>query len=369
MTWSPDSLDWRPQAPRLRPVRLVAAWLVSALALLCAAQLLPGVAIDGFWGALAVAAAIAVLNAFLPAADRGAAPARDADHRPAAAVALDALMLQWAADASPTDAISVDSLLVGAADVALVAAAFSRRPVDAVRASNDDDTYTLRVTQRIARRPGERDAHATRRASSSSRSTGSRCRCCSRAMRDGNAPTMARWLAERLAPLLEWETDLSSQTGASQAGILLGSNDGHPRVPLGREGDGTLMTCSARTTAPRSSAATSTGEGLLIDGGASRGNLLSGRGRRRDPHRQPHRGREAARTRATARSSPTASTSRACSSLFCLGGRASSWSRPPGSERRDVRPRGHRGGTLPVPARRDVRRRARPDRTTACSPT
>ena len=36
---------------------------------------------------------------------------------------------------------------------------------------------------------------------------------------------MARWLAEDTHRLAEWETDLSSQTGASQAGILLGSNE------------------------------------------------------------------------------------------------------------------------------------------------
>ena len=47
-------------------------------------------------------------------------------------------------------------------------------------------------------------------------------------MRDGNAPTMARWLADDTHRLAEWETDLSSQTGASQAGILLGSNEDIP---------------------------------------------------------------------------------------------------------------------------------------------
>ena len=39
---------------------------------------------------------------------------------------------------------------------------------------------------------------------------------------------MARWIADDGYRLLEWETDLSSQTGASQAGILLGSNEDIP---------------------------------------------------------------------------------------------------------------------------------------------
>ena len=39
---------------------------------------------------------------------------------------------------------------------------------------------------------------------------------------------MARWVANDGYRLAEWEPDLSSQTGASQAGILLGSNDDIP---------------------------------------------------------------------------------------------------------------------------------------------
>ena len=155
MTWSPDSLDWRPQAPRLRPVRLVAAWLVSALALICAAQVLPGVAIDGFWGAVAVAAAIALLNAFLP-------PLVAALRLPATLItglllliALNALMIQWAADLTE-NAISVDGF-GWAVLMALVTAAFSVA-LSALLGIDDDDTYALRVTRRIARRQG----HPTR---------------------------------------------------------------------------------------------------------------------------------------------------------------------------------------------------------------
>ena len=49
-----------------------------------------------------------------------------------------------------------------------------------------------------------------------------------RAMRDGNAPVMASWVEQGTHRLVEWETDFSSQTGASQTGILLGSNDDVP---------------------------------------------------------------------------------------------------------------------------------------------
>ena len=97
-----------------------------------------------------------------------------------------------------------------------------------------------------------------------------------RAMRDGNAPNMARWVAEGTHGLAEWETDLSSQTGASQAGILLGSNDDIPAFRWVDKESGLLTACSAPADCARIEADRATGIGLLVDGGSSRGNLLSG---------------------------------------------------------------------------------------------
>ena len=97
-----------------------------------------------------------------------------------------------------------------------------------------------------------------------------------RAMRDGNAPNMARWLREGSHRLVEWETDLSSQTGASQAGILLGSNEDIPAFRWVEKETGTMMTCSAPADCAEIERRHATGIGLLVNGGASRGNLLSG---------------------------------------------------------------------------------------------
>jgi hypothetical protein len=97
-----------------------------------------------------------------------------------------------------------------------------------------------------------------------------------RAMRDGHAPNLARWLEEGTHRLVEWETDLSSQTGASQAGILLGSNEDIPAFRWVEKETGRLMTCSAPADCAEIEARHASGRGLLVDGGASRGNLLSG---------------------------------------------------------------------------------------------
>ena len=96
-----------------------------------------------------------------------------------------------------------------------------------------------------------------------------------RAMRDGNAPNMARW-ARETHRLAEWETDLSSQTGASQAGILLGSNEDISAFRWVEKETATMMTCSAPGDCAELERRLGSGIGLLVDGGASRGNLLSG---------------------------------------------------------------------------------------------
>ena len=61
-----DVPSWQPSRPKFRPLHLLVAWLVSAAALLVAAWIVPGAAVNGFLGALAAALAIAVLNAIVP---------------------------------------------------------------------------------------------------------------------------------------------------------------------------------------------------------------------------------------------------------------------------------------------------------------
>ena len=97
-----------------------------------------------------------------------------------------------------------------------------------------------------------------------------------RAMRDGNVPEMNRWLSSGTHRLTEWETDLSSQTGASQAGILLGSNENIPAFRWVEKETGKVMTCSSPSDCEVLEQRHATGDGLLINDGASRGNLFSG---------------------------------------------------------------------------------------------
>ncbi len=58
--------SWRPERPRLKVFPLLAAWFATGVALIVASWLLPGVDIGSFWGALVVAAIVALLNAVIP---------------------------------------------------------------------------------------------------------------------------------------------------------------------------------------------------------------------------------------------------------------------------------------------------------------
>jgi hypothetical protein len=165
-------------------------------------------------------------------------------------------------------------------------------------------------------------------------------------MRDGSAPFMASLIADHDHRLAEWETDLSSQTGASQAGILLGSNEDIPAFRWVEKETGLMMTCSSPADCAELERRHSTGIGLLADGGASRGNLLSGDAE------------EAiltvSRTEAEKRANPgyrafLANGFNVTRALVLFG-----WevlleiTAAVRASRRDVRPRGHRGGIYPL---------------------
>ena len=149
-----------------------------------------------------------------------------------------------------------------------------------------DDTYSLRIAQRIARRQGI-IANTDVPGIVFLEIDGLALPVLRRAMRDGNAPTMARWLAEDTHRLAEWETDLSSQTGASQAGILLGSNEDIPAFRWVEKETGTLMTCSAPPDCAEIERRHATGHRAAHRRRLEPRQPALRRGGGRDPHRQP----------------------------------------------------------------------------------
>ena len=93
----------------------------------------------------------------------------------------------------------------------------------------------------------------------------------------GVMPTMKGMIEGNDYKLRMWETDLSSQTGASQAGILHGNNEGIVAFRWIEKSNGNqMMQCSGITKVPELEKRISNGDGLLVDNGASRSNLFSG---------------------------------------------------------------------------------------------
>src|SRR4051794_22795886 len=337
-----ESVKWEPTAPRFRPSRLILAWIVAAIAVEVAAWLLSGIVLETAGAAFLAAGVIGVVNAVLP-------PVLAALRLPFALICgflavllADAAALQIASALLP-DHIRVDTW--GSAFLAAIIISAASIVLQVLLGTNDDDEYTLRVTRRIAKRQGMQ-ARTDVPGIIFLEIDGLALPVLRNAMRDGSAPTMARWIAEDEYRLTEWETDLSSQTGASQAGILLGSNEDIPAFRWVEKETGRMMSCSSPSDCAEIERRHATGVGLLVDGGASRGNLLSGEAdetiltvSRTDAERGANPGYRAF----------LANGFNVTRALVLFG-----WeilieiSAAIRATRRDVRPRGHRGGIYPL---------------------
>jgi uncharacterized membrane protein YvlD (DUF360 family) len=323
------STGWQGERPRLELFPLIVSWLATGFAFMVAAGILPGVSIDGFWGALVVAAIVAALNAVIP-------PVLAAVRLPLTLVL--GFLLVLLADAGIlvlTDDLTNGVLTVDGFGWALLASlVVAAVSVVLAVVLGSDDMSSIRIAQRIARRMVYLEIE------------GLALPVLGGAMRDGNAPTMARWLADTTHVLTEWETDLSSQTGASQAGILLGSNEDIPAFRWVEKETTTLMTCSAPEDCAEIERRVSSDIGLLVDGGASRGNLLSGDAEdviltvsRMEADKKSNPGYRAFLANGD-------NVTRTL--VLFLWEVVLEWTAAARAIRRDVRPRGHRGGSYPL---------------------
>jgi uncharacterized membrane protein YvlD (DUF360 family) len=239
-------------------------------ALLVLSALLSDFHVNGPAGALVTALIIALLNALLwPTLSRLALPLSVLTLG-FAALALNGALVAIAAALSPGAEINgwVAGIVVAIGLTVLTTAA------SAVLAIDDDDAWQRNVVGRQARRAGaiatdvpgllflEIDglAHDVLR----------------RAMRNGNAPNMARWLRDGSHRLERWETDWSSQTGACQAGLLHGNNHDMPAFRWWEKEHGRPIVTNHPRDAQELERRHSDGHGLLYADGASRANILSG---------------------------------------------------------------------------------------------
>lgn len=251
--------------------RGVLVLLLDAAILMLLSAMLDGFVLDGAATALGAAALIGLLNALVwPLLARFALPLTVLTLG-LAALLLNGLLVTVAIDLLPGAHIRgvFEGTVVTIVMAAVTAAVYALLAID------EDQSWHRQVVRRQARRrkqvvesdvPGvlflEIDglAHDV----------------LLRALQDGSAPHLSRWVRTGSHRLRRWETDWSSQTGACQAGLLHGSNEDMPAFRWWEKERGTAIVTNHPRDAEELERRHSDGRGLLHADGASRANILSG---------------------------------------------------------------------------------------------
>jgi uncharacterized membrane protein YvlD (DUF360 family) len=258
--------------PRRVPLKhFLAGFLVSAFSFALAAWLLPGISIRDIGSAFIAAAIVSVLNALL---------------WPIIARFFSRLIL-WTAGLLGLVANGIILILV--ADIydglhidniwaAMLASLFMTATsifIGTVLALDDDAVWHRQTMRRMVNRleppeptgvPGILFLQIDGLAEPVLR----------QAISDGHVPTFARWIQDGTHQIRQWECDLSSQTGASQAGILHGNNTNMPAFRWYDKETGKVLTSNRPRDAAEIEQRQSDGHGLLSQGGVSRSNVFSG---------------------------------------------------------------------------------------------
>lgn len=245
--------------------------VIDAIALMLLSEALPGFVLDGPVVALGCAAVIGLLNAFVwPALARFT-------------VSLSVLTLGlWALVLNAALVAIAFFIVPGATMDGLFEAVLVTLLITAITAAlskllaiDQDDSWYFNVVRRQLERRGEAIAsdvpgvvflevdglgHDILR----------------RAISNGNAPNMARWVREGTHALRRWETDWSSQTGACQAGILHGNNFDMPAFRWWEKERNRPIVTNHPRDAEELERRQSDGHGLLHGDGSSRANIFSG---------------------------------------------------------------------------------------------
>jgi uncharacterized membrane protein YvlD (DUF360 family) len=246
-------------------------WAIGAATFAALVFFLPGISLEGLTVPFLTIAAISFLNALVrPTLVRLSISPSYAVFSLAAMVVNGVLV--WAAGRY-LDAVTISGRwapVLMASGMTSVAVIF-----EDLMAIDDDDTYYHHVVREIVKffgKPEETDEPGILFLEIDGLSES----IFLQALREGHMPTLARWLESGSHRLVRWECDLSSQTSASQAGILLGSNFDIPAFRWYEKDRRVQMVSNYPLDSREIERRLSSGQGLLADAGASRSNLFSG---------------------------------------------------------------------------------------------
>ena len=256
---------------RGRVLRALVVLIVDAGALLLLSAILPNFSLDRPGAAVWAAIAVGVLNAGVwPLLARFTLPLS------VLTLGLGTLLLNGALVAFAIDLVpgaSIDDFWTGV--VVALGLTLITTVLASLLAIDEDESWYRNVVRRQARRRGDR-TESDVPGVAFLEIDGLAHDVLLRAMRDGNAPTLARWVREGSHRFMRWETDWSSQTGACQAGLLHGNNHDMPAFRWWEKDRVRAIVTNHPRDAEELERRHSDGRGLLYAGGASRANILSG---------------------------------------------------------------------------------------------
>ncbi len=254
--------------------RLLLSWLVQAAILLVVGWLVPGIAVGDLASALLAALVLGLLNALVRPILLLLTLPLTVLTMGLLSLLINAIMLVMAAPLVPGLAVSSLASAVAAAILitvmtTLVSIAFS---------IDQDESFYAELSRRLSsldreRIPGGRGLVVIQ-------IDGLAAPILRNAIRMGMTPHMARWIRSGAYRLIEWECVPPSQTAASQAGILHGSNDDIPAFRWYEKERSKLMVANHPADAAEIERRLSDGHGLLAQDGMSANNLFSGDARR-----------------------------------------------------------------------------------------
>ena len=257
-------------AGRRAILRILIVWAISAVALHAGAAIIPGVHVAGWTAAIVGAAAIGLLNALVwPLLIRVALPIT------VLTIGIGALLFNGAVvslAAVVVPGFTVDSIWSGIALATWLTLVNTAATTGL--AIDDDDFYYRSVVRRLAGPKAAINSNVP--GVVFFQLDGVAYEVLVHAIRNGDAVTIARWIRSSSHRLLKWETDWSSQTGASQAGLLHGSNVDMPAFRWWEKERDAPMVSNHPRDAMEIERRHSNGRGLLAFNGASRANVLSG---------------------------------------------------------------------------------------------
>jgi putative membrane protein len=252
-------------------VRVLVIWAIKVVGVLVTAWLLPGVSVASLGTAILAAAVIGLVNALLwPILSYLILPFAVLTLGLLSLV-LNAVMLLLAS--ALVDGFEVNNL--GSALLLALGLSIINTILSSLLTIDDDNSWYRNVVRRRMKRRGqveETDVPGVLFLEID----GLARPVLEKAIDEGYVPTMARWLETGSHRLVGWETDLSCQTSASQAGLLHGNNHNIPAFRWYDRARRTIVASSNPDELARLEKDLSDGNGLLVDDGASRGNMFSG---------------------------------------------------------------------------------------------